>query len=101
VVRGEEVYPLADLHSVPMVVVMPEVGVSTVQAFADWDALVQEEKSAELRLGSDVAGAPVPTQPFPNTKSAAELRSAGQPRAAVPTRSWTGEGARRSIGMTN
>jgi len=47
--RGEEVYPLADLPSVAMVVVMPEVGVSTAQAFADWDALVQGEKAAELR----------------------------------------------------
>ena len=47
--RGEEVYPLADLPSVPMVVVMPEVGVSTAQAFADWDALVR--RGAELRSG--------------------------------------------------
>ncbi len=39
--RGEEVYPLPDLPSVPLVIVMPEVGVSTPQAFADWDALVQ------------------------------------------------------------
>ena len=69
--RGEEVYPLADLPSLPMVVVMPEVGVSTPQSFADWDAL----------LGSG-----------------AELRSAGQPGAAVPTRIWTGGDARRSIG---
>src|SRR6202158_3281346 len=47
--RGEEVYPLADLPSLPMVVVMPEVGVSTAQAFADWDALVPRERVAELR----------------------------------------------------
>jgi len=69
--RGEEVYPLADLPSLPMVVVMPEVGVSTPQAFADWDALMG---------------------------SGAELRSAGQPGADVPTRIWTGGDARRSIG---
>ena len=37
--RGEEVYPLADLPSTAMVVVTPEIGVSTPQAFADWDAL--------------------------------------------------------------
>ena len=37
--RGEEVYPLPDLDSVAMVVVTPEVGVSTPRAFADWDAL--------------------------------------------------------------
>src|SRR6267378_1313379 len=42
--RGEEAYPLADLPSLPMVAVMPDVGVSTAQAFADWDALVQGEK---------------------------------------------------------
>jgi 4-diphosphocytidyl-2-C-methyl-D-erythritol kinase len=71
--RGEEVYPLADLPSLPMVVVMPEVGVSTAQAFADWDALVKREK-------------------------AAELRSAGRTNASVPTRIRTGGGARRSIG---
>jgi 4-diphosphocytidyl-2-C-methyl-D-erythritol kinase len=58
--RGEEVYPLADLPSVAMVVVMPEVGVSTAEAFADWDVLA---------------------------KTGAELRSTGQQRAAVPTRS--------------
>jgi 4-diphosphocytidyl-2-C-methyl-D-erythritol kinase len=45
--RGEEVYPLTDLPSVAMVVVTPEVGVSTAGAFADWDALVQS--GAELR----------------------------------------------------
>ena len=67
--RGEEVYALPDLPSVPMVVVMPEVGVSTAQAFADWDALMH---------------------------SGAELRSFGRPGASVPTRTWTGEGARRS-----
>ncbi|MGA7081427.1 MAG: 4-(cytidine 5'-diphospho)-2-C-methyl-D-erythritol kinase [Terriglobales bacterium] len=37
--HGEEVYPLPDLPSVAMVVVTPEVGVSTPRAFADWDAL--------------------------------------------------------------
>jgi 4-diphosphocytidyl-2-C-methyl-D-erythritol kinase len=46
--RGEEVYPLADLPALPMVVVTPEVGVSTPTAFADWDALVPRERAAEL-----------------------------------------------------
>lgn len=62
--RGEEVYPLPDLPAVAMVVVTPEVGVSTPKAFADWDALA---------------------------KCDAELRSAGRPGAAVPTRPWTGQ----------
>ena len=69
--RGEEVYPLPDLPSVAMVVVTPEVGVSTPKAFADWDAFVPRER-------------------------AAELRSAGRTRASAPTRTWTGEDARRS-----
>jgi 4-diphosphocytidyl-2-C-methyl-D-erythritol kinase len=69
--RGEEVYPLADLPSLPMIVVMPEVGVSTAQAFADWDALVQREKAAKLRSAWTGGGA------RPHTKSGAELRSIG------------------------
>jgi 4-diphosphocytidyl-2-C-methyl-D-erythritol kinase len=71
--RGEEVYPLPDLAATAMVVVTPEVGVSTPQAFGEWDALVQED-------------------------NAAELRSAGQPRAAVPAQARTGGGARLSNG---
>ncbi len=55
--RGEEVYPLPDLPSVAMVVVTPEVGVSTAQAFADWDARVQREKPAELRSAWSGEGA--------------------------------------------
>jgi 4-diphosphocytidyl-2-C-methyl-D-erythritol kinase len=46
--RGEEVYPLPDLPSWAMVVVTPEVGVSTPRAFADWDALGEEEEAATL-----------------------------------------------------
>ena len=62
--RGEEVYPLPDLPAVAMVVVTPEVGVSTAQAFADWDALVE---------------------------SGAELRSAGRTGASAPTRTGSGQ----------
>jgi 4-diphosphocytidyl-2-C-methyl-D-erythritol kinase len=47
--RGEEVYPLPDLPSIPMMVVMPEVGVSTPRAFADWDASAARDEAAELR----------------------------------------------------
>ena len=43
--RGEEVYPLADLPAVALVIVTPEVGVSTPQAFADWDAQAQLTRS--------------------------------------------------------
>ena len=37
--RGEEVYPLPDLPPTHCVLALPEVGVSTPQAFRDWDAL--------------------------------------------------------------
>jgi 4-diphosphocytidyl-2-C-methyl-D-erythritol kinase len=37
--RGEQVIPLPDIPSVFCVVAVPEVGVSTPQAFRDWDAL--------------------------------------------------------------
>ena len=37
--RGEEVFPLADLPETPVVIVTPEVGVSTPKAFAAWDEL--------------------------------------------------------------
>ena len=38
--RGEEVYSMPDLPSVPCVVATPEVGVSTPKAFADWDLMM-------------------------------------------------------------
>ena len=41
--RGQEVYPLPDLESVWCVVATPEIGVSTPQAFRDWDALCATE----------------------------------------------------------
>jgi 4-diphosphocytidyl-2-C-methyl-D-erythritol kinase len=41
--RGQEVSPLLDLEPVWCVVVTPEVGVSTPQAFRDWDALCAAE----------------------------------------------------------
>jgi 4-diphosphocytidyl-2-C-methyl-D-erythritol kinase len=36
--RGEEVYPLPDIPSFPCVIALPATGVSTPQAFRDWDA---------------------------------------------------------------
>ena len=37
--RGEEVYPLPELPETSCVVATPDIGVSTPQAFRDWDAL--------------------------------------------------------------
>ena len=49
--RGEEVYPLMDLPAVACVVVLPEIGVSTPQAFADWDLLLDKQLlSSQQRL---------------------------------------------------
>ena len=41
--RGQEVYPLPDFEPVWCVVATPDVGVSTPQAFRDWDALCAAE----------------------------------------------------------
>jgi 4-diphosphocytidyl-2-C-methyl-D-erythritol kinase len=78
--RGEEVYPLPDLPSLAMVVVTPEVGVSTAEAFADWDALVQGDNAAELRSAWTGEGA------RPHTSNGAELRSAWTGQSPVTTR---------------
>lgn len=41
--RGQEVYPLPDIEPVWCTIALPEIGVSTPQAFRDWDALCAEE----------------------------------------------------------
>ncbi len=41
--RGQDVYPLPDLEPAWCVVALPETGVSTPQAFRDWDALCAAE----------------------------------------------------------
>jgi 4-diphosphocytidyl-2-C-methyl-D-erythritol kinase len=41
--RGQEVYPLPDVEPTWCVIATPEVGVSTPQAFRDWDALCAKE----------------------------------------------------------
>jgi 4-diphosphocytidyl-2-C-methyl-D-erythritol kinase len=46
--RGEEVYPLPDLPETICVMALPEVGVSTPQAFRDWDALGPTRKPPDL-----------------------------------------------------
>jgi 4-diphosphocytidyl-2-C-methyl-D-erythritol kinase len=37
--RGEEIFPLPDIPSTPCVIALPVVGVSTPQAYRDWDRL--------------------------------------------------------------
>ncbi len=48
--RGEEVYPLPDLPVTACVVALPDVGVSTPQAFRDWDAKEQRSGIREQGL---------------------------------------------------
>jgi 4-diphosphocytidyl-2-C-methyl-D-erythritol kinase len=66
--RGEQVYPLEDLPATACVVVTPEVGVSTPDAFARWDRKMDAAGAAGLR----------PAGPF-------GFAQGKQPRAAVPT----------------
>jgi len=40
--RGEQVYPLEDLPATACVMVTPQVGVSTPDAFAEWDRILAE-----------------------------------------------------------
>ncbi len=54
--RGEEVYPLPDLPSTACVIVAPEIGVSTPQAFRDWDEAIEAELRSAAQVGpSDFA----------------------------------------------
>ncbi|HUB01759.1 MAG TPA: hypothetical protein VL983_03700 [Terriglobales bacterium] len=56
--RGEEVYPLADLPGMPVVVVTPEIGISTPRAFANWDALVERGRGTSKFSGARVVEGP-------------------------------------------
>jgi 4-diphosphocytidyl-2-C-methyl-D-erythritol kinase len=81
--RGEQVYPLADFPATACVIVTPEVGVSTPRAFAEWDRCQGQEPST----GTSTASATISSTASMNSgKTAAEICSAGQPGAAVPTR---------------
>jgi 4-diphosphocytidyl-2-C-methyl-D-erythritol kinase len=44
--HGEQVLPLPDLPPLEVVIATPAVGVSTPQAFAEWDALMASERTA-------------------------------------------------------
>jgi 4-diphosphocytidyl-2-C-methyl-D-erythritol kinase len=59
--RGEEVYPLPDVPPTPCVLVLPEIGVSTPRAFADWDQRLAAKLTAPgasdrmLKLGRELS----------------------------------------------
>src|SRR5271170_1202126 len=67
--RGEQVYALEDLPATACVVVTPEAGVSTPDAFARWDRKVAQDLAPATNAGLAALG-----------------RTA---EAAVPTKDWT------------
>jgi 4-diphosphocytidyl-2-C-methyl-D-erythritol kinase len=48
--RGEQVYPLPDLPALSCVIAIPRIGVSTPQAFRDWDVLALTQEGKRDRL---------------------------------------------------
>jgi 4-diphosphocytidyl-2-C-methyl-D-erythritol kinase len=91
--RGEQVYPLEDLPAFACVVVTPEIGVSTPKAFAEWDRSVAQGLKplppSDLNAALKGRSSTTPERTNNCAESSAELRSAGQPGAAVPTKSPT------------
>jgi 4-diphosphocytidyl-2-C-methyl-D-erythritol kinase len=64
--RGEEVYPMPDLPATRCVVALPEIGVSTPQAFRDWDGLHSAgslERNAEREMRAPYASWNVELKP--------------------------------------
>jgi 4-diphosphocytidyl-2-C-methyl-D-erythritol kinase len=88
--RGEQVYGLEDLPATACVVVTPEVGVSTANAFAEWDrsaADSQGPKAAGVRLaGQPGAGGPTLTLP----KSSDRMGELGRGLSAWLSASYSG-----------
>lgn len=79
--RGEEVYPLPDLPSLPVVIATPEVAVSTPEAFAHWD----EEFGAKLTRTADSSKINVFSRSAFYWLSGSWPRSLGAPASGVPT----------------
>jgi len=50
--RGEEVYPLPDLECLPCVIATPDIGVSTPEAFRQWDAYIEQQGELTPQAGS-------------------------------------------------
>jgi 4-diphosphocytidyl-2-C-methyl-D-erythritol kinase len=53
--RGQEVYALQDLPAMHLVVVTPQVGVSTPKAFERWDALLAQQAADKPELTAPTA----------------------------------------------
>ena len=59
--RGQEVYALQDLPPMHLVVVTPPVGVSTPNAFAQWDAMLAQESAGKPALTAPLAAGTITT----------------------------------------
>jgi 4-diphosphocytidyl-2-C-methyl-D-erythritol kinase len=66
--RGEEVYPMPDLPETHCVVALPAVGVSTPQAFRDWDTLHGASTPAQVQTQGQAAGKEKLTAPSPSDR---------------------------------
>jgi 4-diphosphocytidyl-2-C-methyl-D-erythritol kinase len=93
--RGEQVYPVEDLPAMACVVVMPEVGVSTPKAFAEWDRLCGDSRPfGKLGAGSRLSGPGKARRDLPSARTG--RAAAGENRAELRS-PWTGESARPHI----
>jgi len=75
--RGEEVYPMPDLPATHCVMALPEIGVSTPQAFRDWDALYSAgslERNVEREMRAPYASWNV--EPKPDKQPSSQLTHA-------------------------
>lgn len=55
--RGEEVYALPDLPPLFLVLATPDIGVSTPQAFAEWDQMIEGQQESMVLEEDDAEGA--------------------------------------------
>ena len=93
--RGEEVYPLPDLPSMPCVVAIPNIAVSTPKAFADWDKLCGA--GAPAREGEAGKG----TASSRAESSQRHVRALAPEGIAEQGSARTGEDARPHVGSGN
>ena len=92
--RGEEVYPLPDLPPTVCVVATPEIGVSTPQAFADWDRMMAGEAAG----GSvELCSAKASPYDFTSSKLRSLPRRSGAP--AEPSKLTLQAPSDRMIGL--
>jgi 4-diphosphocytidyl-2-C-methyl-D-erythritol kinase len=67
--RGEQVFPLPELPATPCVIATPDIGVSTPEAFREWDALHTQPSGPAFGLSL------VPKSPEPKDNAALTQRN--------------------------